>query len=58
VADKTLADVLTKETLDGVAFSESYDCGRGYRERDREKALKKPDGVVSARVHGSLRAVG
>ena len=58
MADKILADVLTKETLEGVAFGESYDRGRGYLEQDRERALKKPDGVVSVPVHGSLRAVG
>lgn len=53
MAEKTLSDVLSKETLASVAFGESYSRGKRYMEQGRVKALKESDGVVTARVRGS-----
>jgi uncharacterized Zn finger protein len=53
VAEETLADVLSKEALESVAFGESYGRGKRYFEQGRVKALKESDGAVSARVRGS-----
>jgi uncharacterized Zn finger protein len=57
VAEKTLADVLSKEALGKVAYGESYGRGKRYFEQGRVKTLKESDGVVTARVRGSLLAV-
>jgi len=53
VAEKSLADVLTKEALERVAYGQSFERGRRYFEQGRVKALKESDGVVTARVRGS-----
>jgi uncharacterized Zn finger protein len=53
VADKTLADVLSKEALQSLAFGESFSRGWRYAEQSRVKALKESDGVITARVRGS-----
>ena len=53
MAEKTLADVLSKETLQGLAFGESFSRGKRYVEQGRVKALEESEGVVTARVRGS-----
>lgn len=53
VADKTLADLLTKETLASLAYGESFGRGKRYFEHGRVKALRESEGIVSARVRGS-----
>lgn len=53
MADKTLADVLTKETLAGIATGASFGRGKRYFEQGRVKTLKESDGAITARVRGS-----
>ena len=53
MAERTLAELLTKETLESAAFGESYSRGKRYFEQGRVKALKESEGAVSARVRGS-----
>jgi len=53
MAEQTLSDVLSKETLESVAWGESYGRGKRYFEQGRVKALKESEGAVSARVRGS-----
>ncbi len=53
MAEPTLAELLTKETLESAAFGESYSRGKRYFEQGRVKALKESEGAVTARVRGS-----
>jgi uncharacterized Zn finger protein len=53
MAGKTLADVLSRETLGKAAYGESYGRGKRYFEQGRVKALNESEGVVTARVRGS-----
>jgi uncharacterized Zn finger protein len=53
VAEKTLSDVLSKETLASATFGESFGRGKRYLEQGRVKALKESEGVITARVRGA-----
>ena len=53
MAEKTLSDVLSKETLASATFGESYGRGKRYFEQGRVKTLKESGGVLTARVRGS-----
>jgi len=53
VAAKSLSEVLTRRTLEGLASRESFEQGRRTFFQGRVKALKESDGVVTASVRGA-----
>jgi len=52
MAEQTLSDVLSKETLKSVVWGESYSRRRTYFEQGRVKTLKESEGAKSRPVPG------
>jgi uncharacterized Zn finger protein len=53
VVGKTLSEVLTRRTLEGLASRESFEQGRRTFFQGRVKALKESEGVITASVRGA-----